>query len=52
MLPTLWNDCSDFQNIDSKGLANSYGSISLKEIKGDKIYFTIKLQYLKQTFNL
>lgn len=25
-----------FKNTDSKGLVNSYGSISLKEIKGDK----------------
>jgi len=32
-----------FKNTDSKGLVNSYGSISLKEIKGDKKYFTIKL---------
>lgn len=32
-----------FKNTDSKGLVNSYGSVSLKEIKGDKKYFTIKL---------
>ena len=32
-----------FKNTDSKGLVNSYGSISLKGIKGDKKYFTIKL---------
>ena len=40
----LRNDViASFKNLDSKGLVNSYGSISLKEIKGDKKYFTIKL---------
>lgn len=32
-----------FKNKDSKGLVNSYGSISLKEIKGEEKYFTVKL---------
>lgn len=32
-----------FKNRDSKGLVNSYGSISLKEIKGEEKYFTVKL---------
>lgn len=32
-----------FKNKDSTGLVNSYGSISLKEIKGKEKYFTIKL---------
>ncbi|CKC77694.1 S8 family serine peptidase [Streptococcus pneumoniae] len=32
-----------FKNKDSKGLVNSYGSISLKEIKGEEKYFKIKL---------
>lgn len=32
-----------FKNTDSTGLVNSYGSISLKEIKGKEKYFTIKL---------
>ena len=40
----LRNDViASFKNLDSEGLVNSYGSISLKEIKGDKKYFTIKL---------
>lgn len=34
---------ASFKNVDSEGLVNSYGSISLREIKGDKRYFTIKL---------
>ena len=34
---------ASFKNVDSAGLVNSYGSISLREIKGDKKYFTIKL---------
>lgn len=34
---------ASFKNLDSEGLVNSYGSISLREIKGDKKYFTIKL---------
>ncbi len=34
---------ASFKNVDSEGLVNSYGSISLKEIKGEKKYFTIKL---------
>lgn len=32
-----------FKNKDSNGSVNSYGSISLKEIKGNEKYFTIKL---------
>ncbi|WP_276881844.1 S8 family serine peptidase [Anaerococcus tetradius] len=34
---------ASFKNVDSEGLVNSYGSISLREIKGEKKYFTIKL---------
>ena len=41
-----------FKNTDSKGLVNSMVPFLLKEIKGDKKYLTIKLQYIKQTFNL
>lgn len=32
-----------YKNTDSSGQVNSYGSISLKEIKGNQKYFTIKL---------
>lgn len=40
----LRNDViASFKNVDSEGLVNSYGSISLREIKGDKKHFTIKL---------
>ena len=50
MLPMLLRNevVATFKNTDSKGLVNSYGSISLKEIKGDKKYFTIQAsQYIK-----
>lgn len=41
-----------FKNTDSKGLVNSYGSISLKEIKGDKkLLYNQASQYIKQTFD-